>query len=86
MRDFWSLSLESPHQEQTTSQSQHLHRDGKMRFDGNYGGALNYEPNSFGSPVDPRYREPSLKISGDADCYNPRDGADDFIQPGNLFA
>lgn len=57
-----------------------------MRFDGNYGGALNYEPNSFGSPVDPRYREPSLKISGDADCYNPRDGADDFIQPGNLFA
>ena len=62
------------------------HRDGNMRFDGNYGGALNYEPNSFGGPVeDPRYLEPPLKISGDADRYNPREGADDFIQPGALF-
>ena len=27
------------------------HSDGVMRFDGNYGAAVNYEPNSFGSPV-----------------------------------
>ena len=26
-------------------------RDGAMRFDGNGGGAANYEPNSFGGPI-----------------------------------
>jgi catalase len=35
------------------------HRDGTMRFDGNHGAAVNYEPNSFGGPVeDPRFKEP----------------------------
>ncbi len=62
------------------------HRDGLMRFDGNSGGAVNYEPNSFGGPVeDPRFREPPLKISGDADRYDHREGNDDYTQPGNLF-
>ncbi|MEX2200958.1 MAG: catalase, partial [Dongiaceae bacterium] len=62
------------------------HRDGAMRFDGNEGGAVNYEPNSFGGPVeDPRFKEPPLKISGDADRYNHREGNDDYTQPGNLF-
>ena len=28
------------------------HRDGAMRFDGNSGGAVNYEPNSFDGPVE----------------------------------
>jgi catalase len=38
------------------------HRDGFMRFDGNGGGSVNYEPNSFGGPVDdPRYKEPPLR-------------------------
>jgi catalase len=61
-------------------------RDGTMRFDGNEGGAVNYEPNSFGGPVeDPRFKEPPLKISGDADRYNHREGNDDYTQPGNLF-
>jgi catalase len=61
-------------------------RDGAMRFDGNYGGAINYEPNSFGGPVeDRRFREPALKISGDADRYDHRQGNDDYAQPGNLF-
>jgi catalase len=46
-------------------------RDGVMRFDGNYGGAVNYEPNSFGGPVeDPSVKEPPFKISGDADRYD----------------
>jgi catalase len=45
-----------------------------------------YEPNSFNGPVqDERYNEPPLKISGDADRYNHRDGNDDYTQPGNLF-
>ena len=46
-----------------------------MRFDGNAGTAVNYEPNTFGGPVaDPAYREPPLKISGDADKYDQKRG------------
>ena len=57
-----------------------------MRFDGNGGGAVNYEPNSFGGPTeDPRFKEPPLKISGDADRYDHRDGNDDYTQAGNLY-
>jgi catalase len=62
------------------------HRDGTMRFDGNEGGAVNYEPNSFDGPVeDPAFREPPLKISGDADRYDHREGNDDYTQAGNLY-
>ncbi len=62
------------------------HRDGAMRFDGNYGGAVNYEPNSFGGPVeDPRFKEPPLALSGAADRYDHRQGNDDYTQAGNLF-
>lgn len=62
-------------------------RDGAMRFDGNGGSSVNYEPNSFGGPkADPAFAEPPLKISGDADRYDQKRGvADDYIQPGNLF-
>ena len=64
----------------------HYHRDGSMSFDGNFGGAVNYEPNSFGGPKEcPAFIEPPLKISGAADRYNHRDGNDDYTQPGNLF-
>jgi len=31
------------------------------------------------------FAEPPLRISGDADRYNHRDGNDDYTQPGNLF-
>ena len=62
------------------------HRDGQQRFDDNYGGAVNYEPNSMGGPVqDPQYVEPPLRISGDASRYDHREGNDDYTQPGNLF-
>ena len=62
------------------------HRDGLMRCDDNGGGSVNYEPNSFGGPVeDPRFKEPPLKISGDADRYDHREGNDDYTQAGNLF-
>jgi catalase len=61
-------------------------RDGFMRGDGNDGVAVNYEPNSFGGPVeDPRFKEPPLKISGDADRYDHRQGNDDYLQAGALF-
>ena len=40
----------------------------------------------MGGPVeDVRFKEPPLKISGDADRYNHRDGSDDYSQPGDLF-
>jgi len=62
------------------------YRDGSMRFDGNGGGSVNYEPNSFGGPKeDPRFKEPPLKISGDVDRYDHREGNDDYTQAGNLF-
>jgi catalase len=62
------------------------HRDGFMRFDGNSGGSVNYEPNSFDGPVeDPSFKEPPLPISGDADRYDHREGNDDYTQAGNLF-
>ena len=65
------------------------HRDGMMRFDENGGDTVNYEPNSFGGPVpDPAVKEPPLKISGNANRYDPLEGqggVDDFKQPGDLF-
>jgi len=62
-------------------------RDGSMRFDDNSGASPNYEPNSFGGPnADSAYKEPPLKISGDADRYEQKRGVDDdYVQPGNLY-
>ncbi len=62
------------------------HRDGQMRFDDNGAVSPNYEPNSFGGPVqDPSAKEPPLRISGDADRYDHRQGNDDYTQAGNLY-
>jgi catalase len=66
----------------------HYHKDGSMRFFRNDTGNPDayYEPNSMGGPAqDASYREPPLRISGDADRYNHREGNDDYTQPGNLF-
>jgi catalase len=62
------------------------HRDGAMRFDDNGGGSVNYEPNSFGGPVEnPAVKEPPLALDGAADRYDHRAGNDDYTQAGNLF-
>ncbi len=62
------------------------HRDGHMRFDGNGGGGVNYEPNSFSGPAEAsEYREPPLRLHGDADRYDHREGNEDYSQAGNLF-
>ena len=62
------------------------HRDGAMRFDGNHGGAVNYEPNSFGGPAqDPAYRERPRLVSGVVDRHDHRSDSDYYTQPGNLF-
>ncbi len=79
--NYAALPVNKPHSPVNT-----YHRDGQLRFDNNGGGSVNYEPNSFGGPVqNERYAEPALKISGDADRYNHREGNDDYTQPGNLF-
>src|SRR5699024_11549725 len=50
------------------------HRDGQGRVDGNYGSLPHYEPNSFGQwQQQPQYKEPPLKINGDADFWDYRE-------------
>lgn len=63
------------------------HRDGAGRMDGNYGGMPHYEPNSFGYwQEQPEFREPPLKINGDADWWDFRHDDDNYYQqPGDLF-
>ncbi len=76
-----TLPVNRPHAPVHTYQ-----RDGFMRHDGNFGGAPNYEPNSFGGPVEnPAYSEPPFPVDGDGARYNHRDGNDDYTQAGNLF-
>ncbi|WP_313952824.1 catalase [Accumulibacter sp.] len=62
------------------------HRDGAMRVDGNHGGTLGYEPNSYGEwQEQPDYREPPLSLEGAADHWNHREDGDYYSQPGALF-
>jgi catalase len=63
-------------------------RDGAMRFDGNFGREKNYEPNSFGGPV--QTDEPLAawtEVSGLIGTYETVEHAedDDYIQAGNLY-
>ena len=62
------------------------HRDGSMRVDGNQGGTLAYEPNSYGEwQEQPDFSEPPLSLEGAADHWNHRLDDDYFTQPGMLF-
>jgi len=64
------------------------HRDGAMRVDGNYGGTLGYEPNSYGEWEDqPETKEPPLALEAGAavDHWNHREDDDYYSQPGLLF-
>ncbi|KAA1057105.1 catalase [Azospirillum argentinense] len=77
-----ALPVNRPH----AAEVRNHQRDGAMRFDGNGGGSPNYEPNSFGGPVQNRaVAEPPLRISGDAARYDHREGNDDYAQAGALF-
>lgn len=63
-----------------------FHRDGAMRVDGNHGGTLAYEPNSYSQwQEQPDFSEPPLSIEGMADHWNHREDDDYYSQPGNLF-
>ncbi|MDR0337885.1 MAG: catalase, partial [Planctomycetaceae bacterium] len=62
------------------------HRDCAMRFDGNGGGTVNYEPNSFGGPVQNKtLNEPPLHLDGAAFNFDHREDGDYYTQPGDLF-
>ena len=62
------------------------HRDGTMRFDDNGGSSVNYEPNSFGGPIqDKRYVERPKQVSGAVARHDHRSDSDYYTQPGNLF-
>jgi catalase len=63
------------------------HRDGAMRVDGNHGGTLGYEPNSYGEwQEQPDFSEPPLALDGAAANWNFREDDDDYYsQPRALF-
>lgn len=63
------------------------HRDGATRVDDNYGSLPHYEPNSFHQwQEQAEFKEPPLKINGDADFWNfHEDDHDYFSQPRALF-
>ncbi|MFC1477397.1 catalase [candidate division KSB1 bacterium] len=62
-------------------------RNGFMRFDDNGGDSRNYEPSNFDVPTEsPEFREPPLRISGDADRYDyDTDINSDTRQAGDLY-
>ncbi|WP_144513083.1 catalase [Bacillus sp. FJAT-22090] len=64
-----------------------FHRDGAMRTDGNLGGTLHYEPNTYGQwKSQPEFKDPALAIHGAADIWNFREDDDNYFeQPGKLF-
>jgi catalase len=68
------------------SATNNYHSDGSMRFDSPKGNDAYYEPNSFNGPKeDKTIAEPPLKISGDADRYDHREGNDDYVQVRALY-
>jgi len=79
--NYESLPVNAPRSVKNT-----YHADSPMRFDAPKGTDAYYEPNSFNGPVEqPSVKEPPLKIHGDADRYNHRDGNDDYSQVAALF-
>ena len=66
---------------------QNYGRDGAMRFNANGGHSTNYEPNSFGGPVEsgsPLYA--GFDLGDTSGAYAPEvRGVDDFQQAGNLY-
>jgi catalase len=57
-----------------------------MRVDGNYGGTLHYEPNSYGEwQEQPEFQEPPLDLYGASDHWDARKDDDYYTQPGLLF-
>ena len=62
-------------------------RDGHLRVDGNGGAEVDYEPNSFGGPVEnKRFAEPPMPTNGDGKRWDWFDGDDrDYYGQPRLF-
>ncbi|MDN3955039.1 catalase KatA [Sporolactobacillus laevolacticus] len=61
------------------------YRDGNMRFDGNGGRSVYYEPNSFGGPHEsPADKQAEFEVSGMA-ANVPYDDNDFYTQAGDLY-
>ena len=60
-------------------------RDGHMRFDGNGGKSVNYEPNSFGGPTEVNeHKQASFPVSGAAENVG-YDHHNHYTQAGDLY-
>lgn len=60
-------------------------RDGQMRFDGNGGASVYYEPNSYGGASEsPAHKTAPFEVSGTADSV-PYDRDDHYTQAGDLY-
>jgi catalase len=60
-------------------------RDGHMRFDGNSGGSVYYEPNSFGGPKETNeFRQTAFQVTGVAEQV-AYDHNDHYTQAGDLY-
>jgi catalase len=79
--------IELPVNRPRATEAANYGRDGFMRGDGNAGAAKNYEPNSFGGPVETR--QPlyaPLPTDGPSGTYEwDSHGGDDFVQAGALY-
>ena len=78
------LLVNCPH----ATRAQNYGRDGAMRFDGNGGRSKNYEPNSYGGPVqsnEPTYAGTEIHgITGSHPWVKHKED-DDFVQAGMLY-
>ncbi|MGO9059845.1 MAG: catalase [Candidatus Binataceae bacterium] len=78
------LPVNRPHAASVDS----YNRDGYMRFDGNGGSEKNYEPNSFGGPVqNGQQLWAPIEVHGITGNYAPERHPEDndFVQAGNLY-
>jgi catalase len=67
------------------NQVNNYQRDGQMRFDGNGGSSVYYEPNSFGGPTEsPEHKPSAYPVSGIADSV-AYDRDDHYTQAGDLY-
>lgn len=66
-------------------QVQNYQRDGQMAMNGNGGGSVYYEPNSFGGPKEsPEHKQMPFEVSGQADSV-AYDSDDHYSQAGDLY-
>eukprot|EP00761_Pharyngomonas_kirbyi_P011336 gb/GECH01011361.1/.p1 GENE.gb/GECH01011361.1/~~gb/GECH01011361.1/.p1 ORF type:complete len:481 (+),score=108.65 gb/GECH01011361.1/:1-1443(+) len=80
--NYWQIPINAP----LRAKANVYYRDGLMAVNGNGGSGPNYEPNSFGGPVqDPSVKEHPHRVSGSIVRQRTAHPNDDFVQAGNLY-